>query len=343
MSSLPSLSIVIPMYNEEGNVRPLFEALKKGLEDYSGDWKAIVVNDGSRDDTAKNLNACVEEFGEQYEHIELQRNFGQTAAMQAGIDATESDLIATMDGDLQNDPADIPRLVKELLSRDLDLLQGWRKNRQDSLVSRKLPSRLANKLIQRVSGVKLDDYGCSLKVYRSDVLKQIRLYGEMHRFIPVWMATVCPPHRIGQTVVNHYARVSGESKYGITRTFRVLIDLVSVFFFLKFRARPGHFFGAIGLWVGMIGGLLMSYLAGIKFFLGEDIGNRPLLLVASLLIIASLQFLTTGVLSEILSRIFFQTTNVKSYKVRKQLLCDYSLHTDTSVKAEAPEKNEHTS
>lgn len=324
---LPSLTVVIPVYNEEENVSPLFEALHSALEPYPGDWHIIIVNDGSRDNTAKNINNCVNEYGVRFEHIELQRNFGQTAAMQAGIDAAETELIATMDGDLQNDPADIPRLVEELLEKDLDLLQGWRKNRQDATVSRKLPSRIANKLIQRVSGVKLDDYGCSLKVYRADVVKQIRLYGEMHRFIPVWMATVCPPHRIGQTVVNHRARTAGESKYGITRTFRVLIDLVTVFFFLKFRARPGHFFGAIGLWVGMIGGAMMAHLMFVKFILGENIGDRPLLLFASILIIASLQFLTTGVLSEILSRIFFQTTNVSSYKVRKPL--NYALNSDT--------------
>ncbi|TVZ39424.1 glycosyltransferase involved in cell wall biosynthesis [Alteromonadaceae bacterium 2753L.S.0a.02] len=320
---LPSLTVVIPVYNEEDNVSPLFEALQQALGNYQGDWHVIIVNDGSRDATSARLNQCVLQYGERFQHIELQRNFGQTAAMQAGIDAAETELIATMDGDLQNDPADIPRLVEELLSKDLDLLQGWRKNRQDALVSRKLPSRIANQIIQKVSGVKLDDYGCSLKVYRADVVKQIRLYGEMHRFIPVWMATVCPPHRIGQTEVNHRARVAGESKYGITRTFRVVIDLVTVFFFLKFRARPGHFFGSIGLWVGMIGGGLMSYLVFIKIFLGADIGDRPLLLFASILIIASLQFLTTGVLSEILSRIFFQTTNVKSYKVRKPLTCDW--------------------
>ncbi|WP_185236072.1 glycosyltransferase family 2 protein [Teredinibacter franksiae] len=327
---LPSLTVVVPVYNEEDNVLPLFEALDSALKTYAGDWHVIIANDGSRDTTAQKINACLPDFGERYKHIELQRNFGQTAAMQAGIDAAETELIATMDGDLQNDPADIPRLVEELLEKDLDLLQGWRKNRQDAAVSRKLPSRIANKLIQRVSGVKLDDYGCSLKVYRADVLKQIRLYGEMHRFIPVWMATVCPPHRIGQTVVNHRARVAGESKYGITRTFRVLIDLVTVFFFLKFRARPGHFFGSIGLWVGMAGGLMMTHLMFVKFVLGENIGDRPMLLFASILIIASLQFLTTGVLSEILSRIFFQTTNVKSYKVRQPL--SYSL-------AEQAEKN----
>ncbi len=326
---LPSLTVVIPVYNEQDNVQPLFEALDSALKNYPGDWFVILVNDGSRDKTALRVLECAAQYGDHYRHIELQRNFGQTAAMQAGIDAAETELIATMDGDLQNDPADIPRLVKELLERDLDLLQGWRKDRQDSAVSRKLPSRIANQLIQKVSGVMLDDYGCSLKIYRADVVKQIRLYGEMHRFIPVWMATVCPPHRIGQTVVKHHARVAGESKYGISRTFRVIIDLVTVFFFLKFRARPGHFFGSIGLWVGAIGGLMMTHLLVVKFVLGENIGDRPMLLVAAIMIIASLQFLTTGVLSEILSRIFFQTTNVRSYKVRQPL--SYELNDEEST------------
>lgn len=339
--SLPSISIVVPVYNEQENIAPLFTAISDSMANYDGDWDVVIVNDGSRDQTAAELNRCVKEYGDKFLHVELQRNFGQTAAMQAGIDEASGDLIATMDGDLQNDPADIPRIVKELIERDLDLLQGWRKNRQDSMVSRKLPSRLANKLIQRVSGVMLDDYGCSLKVYRADVLKQIRLYGEMHRFIPVWMATVCPPHRIGQTVVNHRARMAGESKYGISRTFRVVIDLVSVFFFLKFRARPGHFFGSIGLWVGGIGGLMLSYLGLLKFMFGQDIGNRPMLLIASLLIIASLQFLTTGVLSEILSRIFFQTTNVKSYTVRKPLKCEYSALVQEQKAAEKADQQEN--
>lgn len=321
--SLPSITIVVPVYNEQDNIPPLFSAIQNAMTQYAGEWRAIIVNDGSRDQSARRLNDCVEEFGNHFRHIELQRNFGQTAAMQAGIDETDTELIATMDGDLQNDPGDIPRLVEELLTRDLDLLQGWRKERQDSLVSRKFPSRIANKIIRRVSGVKLDDYGCSMKIYRADVVKQIRLYGEMHRFIPVWMATVCPPHRIGQSVVNHRARYSGESKYGISRTFRVIIDLVSVFFFLKFRARPGHFFGSIGLWFGCIGGLLFTYLAFVKFALGQDIGNRPLLMVAILLNVASLQFITTGIVSEILSRIFFQTTNVKSYKIRQPLSKNY--------------------
>jgi len=335
---LPSLTIVVPVYNEEENIRPLFDAIVDALKEYNGQWKSIIVNDGSRDNTAKKLNECVIEYGNKFTHIELQRNFGQTAATQAGIDAAETELIATMDGDLQNDPADIPRMVKELLTRDLDLLQGWRKNRKDKLISRKLPSRIANKIIQKISGVMLDDYGCSLKVYRADVLKQIRLYGEMHRFIPVWLATVCPPHRIGQTVVNHRARVAGESKYGIWRTFPVAIDLISIFFFLKFRARPGHFFGSIGLLVGSIGSILLAYLGFLKFGLGEDIGNRPLLLVASLLIIASLQFFTTGVLSEILIRIFFQTTNVKSYKVRQPLSVNYTVEPEDSS-AKKPSNN----
>jgi glycosyltransferase involved in cell wall biosynthesis len=237
--------------------------------------------------------------------IRFRRNFGQTAAMQAGFDAARGTLIASLDGDLQNDPADIPRLVDELLRRDLDLLQGWRQDRKDALLLRKVPSRIANGLIARVTGVDLHDYGCSLKVYRAEVVKELRLYGEMHRFIPVWAAGVTAPERIGESPVTHRARERGQSKYGLSRTFRVLIDLLVAFFFLRFGARPGHFFGGIGLSFGLLGGLMMSWLAWVKFGLGEDIGNRPLFFVAILLLVASIQFLTTGVLAEIMTRTLF--------------------------------------
>jgi hypothetical protein len=196
-------------------------------------------------------------------------------------------------------------MVDELIERDLDLLQGWRQKRQDALLLRKVPSRIANRLIGQVTGVVLNDYGCSLKVYRAEVVKNIRLYGEMHRFIPVWVAGVTSPERIGETSVAHSARQFGTSKYGISRTFRVLLDLLAAFFFLRFGARPGHFFGSIGLVFGIIGTLMMTWLGFVKFVLGEDIGSRPLLFIAILLIVAAVQLLTTGVLSEILSRTLF--------------------------------------
>jgi len=308
-----TLSIVIPLYNEQDNVQALVDRVHHGLAGCSLRWELICVDDGSRDATWDRLTAEVARHGPHVKPIRLSRNFGQTAAMQAGIDAARGELIATLDGDLQNDPADIPRMVKELLERDLDLLQGWRKSRKDALVMRKLPSRIANKLIARVTGVALNDYGCSLKVYRAAVIKKIRLFGEMHRFIPVWAATVTSPARIGETVVGHQARTAGESKYGISRTFRVLLDLLAMFFFLRYRARPGHFFGSIGLALGALGSVIMTYLMVIKFGLGESIGERPLLLVGILCLIASAQFLTTGVLAELLARTFFESSGRPAY------------------------------
>ncbi|NRA41500.1 MAG: glycosyltransferase family 2 protein [Pseudomonadales bacterium] len=314
------LSIVVPMYNEEENVQPLIQKISSIFVEHSLQVELIVVNDGSTDNTAKALAAHAADAQINIRCIELQRNFGQTAAMQAGIDAAEGEFIATMDGDLQNDPADIPRMLEELQQRDLDLLQGWRFDRQDDLYSRKIPSRIANKLIQSVTGVKLHDYGCSLKVYRAEILKQVRLYGEMHRFIPVWIANITGPNRIGETKVSHHARQFGESKYGISRTFRVIVDLLAAFFFLRFRARPSHFFGILGLLVGLISGVIFVYLGIDKFIFGNDIGNRPLLLVSNILGMASLQFLTTGVLAEMMSRILFQGSEHKEYVVRHDRL-----------------------
>jgi glycosyltransferase involved in cell wall biosynthesis len=304
------------MYKEEDVAQLLVERVHDGLSDYQGNWELVCVDDGSPDQTVVRLKAAAEQFGNQVRVIELQRNFGQTAAMQAGIDAARGELIVTMDGDLQNDPKDIPRMVDELIERDLDLLQGWRVNRQDAAIKRKLPSKIANRLIAKITGVKLHDYGCSLKVYRASVLKQVRLFGEMHRFIPVWVAGVTSPRRIGETPVTHHAREFGESKYGISRTFRVIIDIISVFFFLRYKARPGHFFGSIGLASGAIGGAMLSWLFAVKFFLGEDIGSRPMLMIAIFLILMALQFLTTGVIAEMLSRIFFQDNRSASFVVR---------------------------
>ena len=301
------LSVVVPMYEEQENVAPLVESIHEGLADYPGPWELILVDDGSSDETYTRLELAAERHGNHVRLIRLRRNFGQTAAMQAGIDAARGDVIVTLDGDLQNDPADIPRLVRELEERHLDLLQGWRKQRHDEAL-RKAFSRVANKLIAKVTGVDLHDYGCSLKVYRAEVIKQVRLFGEMHRFIPVWVAGVTAPSRIGESVVNHRARRHGSSKYGLSRTFRVVVDLLAVFFFLRFRARPGHFFGIIGLVFGFLGAGVLGYLTFVKFALGEDIGGRPLLFVGILFAVAAIQFLTTGVLAELLSRTFFEST-----------------------------------
>ena len=315
-NSVDTVSIIVPFYNEEGNVLPLVERVSEALANFEHPWELVLVDDGSADQTLKRLHEAADKFGSYVHIVELQRNFGQTAAMQAGIDESCGSLLVTLDGDLQNDPADIPGMIKELQERDLDLLVGWRKNRKDTLVMRKIPSRIANRLIRKVTGVHLHDYGCSLKVYRASVMERVRLYGEMHRFIPAWVATAVPPSRIGEKVVNHNERLSGESKYGISRTFRVVIDLLFMWFFMRFRARPGHLFGTIGLAFGLVGTLILTWLGVDKFIMGNDIGGRPLLMAGVMLVITSIQFLTTGIIAELLTRIYFESSNRNAYVVR---------------------------
>lgn len=310
------LSVVVPMYNEQDSVTPLVTQMHEALADYRHPWELVLVNDGSIDGTEQQMRSNAQQWGNHVRIINLQRNFGQTAAMQAGIDAARGDVIATLDGDLQNDPVDIPRMVKRLLEEDLDLVAGWRKDRQDTLM-RKIPSRIANRLIGRITQVELHDYGCSLKVFRTSIIKSVRLYGEMHRFIPAWMAANTSPSRIKEEVVRHHARRYGQSKYGIGRTFRVILDLLAVYFFMRFRSRPGHFFGRIGLIFGGLGLAGLAYLGFIKLFLGEDIGTRPLLLVSVLLVVMSVQFLTTGVLSEMMARTYFESSQTRSYVIRE--------------------------
>ena len=222
------LSVVVPLYNEEDNVDPLLARIHLALDGYPYPWEVVIVDDGSSDNTVPNLERAAARLGPHVRIVALMRNFKQTAAMQAGLDAARGDVIVTMDGDLQNDPIDIPRMVGRLLREDLDLVAGWRKNRKDGMILRKIPSKIANRLIARITGVKLQDYGCSLKAFRASAIKNVRLYGEMHRFIPAWLATVTTPRKIAQEVVTHHARMFGEYKYGISRTFRVILDLIFV-------------------------------------------------------------------------------------------------------------------
>lgn len=313
------LSLVVPMYNEQDSVAPLVARVHEVLADYAHPWELILVDDGSSDDTVRRIRAASAHYGSHVRLVELQRNFGQTAAMQAGIDSARGEVIALMDGDLQNDPVDIPRMVRRLFNDDLDLVAGWRRDRKDGLWLRKVPSWIANQLIGRVTRVRLHDYGCSLKVFRAEVLRGVRLYGEMHRFIPAWLASATSPSRIKEEVVLHHAREFGQSKYGISRTFRVILDLLSVYFFLRYRSRPGHFFGKIGFYFGTVGTMALSYLFYVKFFLHQDIGNRPLLLFGILMVMMAVQFLTTGVLSELMTRTYFESSNTRSYVVRHAL------------------------
>jgi len=307
-----TLSVVVPMYNEAENVDPLLERIHLALVSYPWPWEVVLVDDGSSDATLSELLRCATTRGPHVRIIQLRRNFKQTAAMQAGIDAARGSVIVTLDGDLQNDPIDIPRMVGRLLNEDLDLVAGWRKDRQDNLL-RKIPSRIANRLIARMTGVHLRDYGCSLKVFRASTIKNVRLYGEMHRFIPAWLATVTAPRRIAQEVVNHHPRMFGQSKYGISRTLRVVLDLIFVYFFMRFRTRPGHFFGGIGIMLGALGSLILAYLAGIKIFLGESIGTRPLLFAGFFLVIAGVQMVTSGVLAELLARVYYEFSGTHAY------------------------------
>ena len=311
------LSLVVPVFNEEESVGPLVDRICLAMVGYSDRWELILIDDGSTDATLVNARKHIGREGLTLRIVELQRNFGQTAAMQAGIDAATGRLIATMDGDLQNDPKDIPSMVAELERRELDLLVGWRRNRQDGLLLRKIPSWCANYLIGRITGVKLHDYGCSLKIYRASIIKQVKLMGEMHRFIPAWVAGVVPSSRIGEMVVTHHARQHGQSKYGISRTFRVILDLLSVMFFMRYKARPGHFFGSLGLGLGGISALVMLYLFVDKFLLGNDIGTRPMLMVGIVFMLSSVQLITTGILAEMIARTYYRDDTSPNYIVRQ--------------------------
>ncbi|PDT33582.1 MULTISPECIES: glycosyltransferase family 2 protein [Sinorhizobium] len=311
------LSIVVPVFNEEDSVAPLVNRIHEAMASFDRSWELILVDDGSTDRTLPNARKELLRPDLKLKIIELQKNFGQTAAMQAGIDAAAGRLIATLDGDLQNDPKDIPQMVAAIEERELDLLVGWRQNRRDGLLLRKIPSWCANILIGKITGVKLHDYGCSLKVYRSAIIKQVKLMGEMHRFIPAWVAGVVPSSRIGEMPVTHHARHFGSSKYGISRTFRVILDLLAVLFFMRYKARPGHFFGSIGLATGSLSALILLYLAIDKFVFGNDIGTRPMLIVGVMLFLSSVQLITTGILAEMMARAYFRDDDTASYIVRQ--------------------------
>jgi glycosyltransferase involved in cell wall biosynthesis len=331
------LSIVIPLYNECESVGPLLSALAatfdgEGKQTLASErCEVVLVDDGSRDLTYEAAVKAAAQCGLAVKVLRLQRNFGQTAAMQAGIDAARGRLIATLDGDLQNDPADIPRMVQHLEANDLDLLVGRRKKRQDGLFLRLIPSWIANRLIARVTGVQIHDYGCSLKIYRASVIKQVKLMGEMHRFIPAWVAAVTHPSRIGEIDVHHRSRQFGSSKYGISRTLRVILDLLSVLFFMRYRARPGHFFGAIGLGIGLVGAIMLTIVFVSKFAFGHDIGSRPMLLLGSFASLSSLQMICFGVMAEMLARIYHQSSDHATYVIRHDDFSQASQYSNRAV------------
>lgn len=303
------LSVVIPVMNEEENIPPLFEAIKKALEGI--DYELIMVDDGSTDATVQRMKELADE---RTKIIVLNRNFGQTTAMAAGIEEAKGDLIATLDGDLQNDPADIPMMIEKLESGGWDLVAGRRKKRQDGMFLRKIPSKIANAIIRRSTGVYLHDYGCTLKVFKRDVAKNLGLYGELHRFIPV-LAKMYGA-KITEVDVRHHPRIHGQSKYGIGRTFRVLSDLLLMLFMQKYRTKPMHLFGTLGVPMLGIGLLIDAYLFVIKLF-GGSIGQRPLLILGVMLTLGGIQLITTGFIAELIMRTYFESQNKKPYTIKE--------------------------
>lgn len=307
-----TLSIVIPLYNEEENIHILYEKLKASLDLLKMEYEILFVDDGSTDRTLPILEE-IQAKDKSVVVLSLRRNFGQTAAFAAGFDFARGDVIITMDGDLQNDPADIPKLLD--LIKDHDLVSGWRKKRKDPFFTRRLPSIIANWLISNVTGVKLHDYGCSLKAYRRDVIKNLKLYGEMHRFIPAiasWYGV-----RVAEVETVHYPRLRGKSKYGISRTIKVVLDLITVKFLQSFSTKPIQFFGPLGMVSGFLGFLISLYLSIDKIFFGRDIGGRPLLLLGALLIIVGIQLIGMGLLGEMLVRVYHESQKKPIYVIKK--------------------------
>ncbi|MBT8113888.1 MAG: glycosyltransferase family 2 protein [Arenicella sp.] len=306
------VSVVIPFLNESPNLQPLCEELKSNLDTMDRSYEVLFVDDGSIDDGV----AILESFRDsmpQIKVISFRRNFGQTAAMVAGLDFATGDIVVTLDADRQNDPADIPAMVAKI-EEGYDMVCGWRFDRKDTFLSRRLPSILANRLISRITDVSLHDYGCTLKAMRKDLAKQVTLYGEMHRFIPAVASGVGA--RITEIKVNHRARTAGESKYGISRTFRVLLDLITVKFLLRFHSRPLHFFGMPGIVLGGVGGGLLAYLTIARLFFGMPLSDRPLLIFAFILLVIGLQFILFGLIGEMQTRIYYESQNKPIYYVR---------------------------
>ena len=313
----PKISVVVPLYNEEESIPQLREQLIQALEQCGYSFEVVIVDDGSRDRSFALLSEWAQD-DPRVTVIRFRRNFGQTAAFSAGFDHATGEVVITMDADLQNDPLDIPKLMAKI-EEGYDIVSGWRKDRQDRFFDRKLPSMLADRLISNVTDVQLHDYGCSLKAYRRDVLQHVHLYGELHRFIPALVSQV--GGTVTEVAVNHRARAYGTSKYGIGRTVRVMLDLITVWFLGTYSTRPIHVFGTLGL-LSAFGGVLAGlYLTYLKLFWGENIGQRPLLLLAVLLVVIGVQLITMGLLAEMQTRTYHESQNKPIYIVARSDQC----------------------
>lgn len=307
---MKKLSVVICVFNEGPNIRPLAEEIKNAL--HSVDFEAIFVDDGSTDNTISEIAAIADE---RFLLVELKRNYGQSSALQAGINLAGGEFIALIDGDLQNDPADIPAMLKKCETEDWDMVAGVRAHRKDGMFLRKIPSKIANAMIRQATGVKMKDLGCTLKVFSAPTIKNIHIYGELHRFIPV-LITLEGSTRITQVDVNHRPRKFGKSKYNLNRTTKVMSDLLLMLFFRKYLQRPMHFFGLLGFITFAIGMAINIYMLVLKI-LGHDIWGKPLLLLGILLVLGGIQFITTGIIAELQMRTYFESQNKTPYQVRR--------------------------
>ena len=302
-ASAPDVSIVVPIYNEFDNLPDLVDRIDEAMRAQPLSFELLAVDDGSTDGSRQRLRelAATRPW---LRAVLLARNYGQSSALQAGFDRVRGRYVVTLDADLQNEPQDIPLLLQRLeTDPDVDMVSGWRKDRQDAELSRKLPSRIANRLISRATGVHLHDYGCALKAYRRPIIDRIRLYGELHRFIPSLAKEAGA--RITEVPVRHHARTRGVSKYGIDRTFRVILDLILIVFFMRYRQRPLHAFGGLGLWLMAPGGLIMLWLL-LQKLMGHDIGGRPLLLAGVMLLLMGMQLIVAGLVGELLIRVYHE-------------------------------------
>ncbi len=314
-SSHIDISIVIPVLNEADNLQPLYDQLKTSLDKLNRTYEIIFIDDGSTDSSFEILER-LNRLDDSIKVVRFRRNFGQSAAFSAGFNLASGDIVITMDADLQNDPKDIVKLIQKL-DEGHDIVSGWRVDRKDPYISRQLPSMIANLLISWITGVYLHDYGCSLKAYRREVIRNINLYGEMHRFIPAlasWMGI-----RISEVPVNHSPRISGRSKYGIMRTVRVILDLLSVKFLLGYSTRPIQIFGLLGVFSLSLGMIFGVYLSALKLLSNQPLGDRPLLLLAILLIIFGVQLITMGLLGELVIRNYYESQNKPTYVIKEIL------------------------
>lgn len=327
MSEMLDLSVVIPVYNEEDNIQPLYDELSVALNELGRSYEVIVIDDGSKDDSFNRLKA-IHEQDSRWQIISFRRNFGQTAGMAAGFKSARGKTVVTIDADLQNDPRDIGKILDKM-AEGYDIVSGWRVDRKEPFFSRRLPSITANKLISRTTGVHLHDYGCTLKAYDHVVAKNVQLYGELHRFIPALASQIGV--KVAEVPVNDRPRLHGSSKYGINRTFKVFLDLIAVSFYLSYFNRPLYVFGGIGFIVGAIGSVILSYLGFVKLVLVQDIGDRPLLMLGILLVVLGVQMVTTGLVADMVMRTYHESQNKPIYHVREHLSGEAIVEKGTSL------------